>query len=136
LSQSGVSAGYGVEWAIVARFVPRRIVVAYTEPNSPAAALSLARGAEVLAIDGVDVVNDNTSSGVATINAGLSPAGPGEVHTFTLRDPGAATPRTVTMQSANVTLTPVQNVRTISTSSGPVGYMLFNDHIATAQAEL
>ena len=30
----------------------------------------------------------------------------------------------------------MQNVRTISTSSGLVGYMLFNDHIATAEAEL
>src|SRR3954465_15063883 len=36
LSQSGVSAGYGAEWALVARSPPRRIVVAYTEPNSPA----------------------------------------------------------------------------------------------------
>src|SRR3954452_4759910 len=54
LSQSGVSAGYGVEWAVVARFAPRRVVVAYTEPNSPAtaAAMNLARGADVLAIDG------------------------------------------------------------------------------------
>src|SRR5436190_16735775 len=94
LSQSGVSAGYGVEWAIVARFAPRRVVVAYSEPNSPASAVSLARGAEVLAVDGVDVVNDNTSNGVATINAGLSPATTGEVHTFTVRDLGATTPRT------------------------------------------
>ena len=31
LSQSGVAAGYGAEWAVVARFPPRRIVVAYTE---------------------------------------------------------------------------------------------------------
>jgi carboxyl-terminal processing protease len=118
LSQSGVSAGYGVEWALVARFPPRRIVVAYTEPNSPAPAVSLAQ------------------SGVDTINAGLFPAASGETHTFTVLDPGASTLRTVTMQSANVTLTPVQNVATIATSSGPVGYMLFNDHVATAESAL
>src|SRR5207244_2649176 len=77
-------------------------------------------------------VNDNTQSGVATLNAGLFPAASGETHSFTVRDLGASTSRTVTMQSANVTLTPVQNVSTI----GPVGYMLFNDHIATAESAL
>src|SRR5436190_14525419 len=138
LSQAGVSAGYGAEWAVIARFAPRRIVVAYTEPNSPAtaAAVNLARGAEVLAVDGVDAVNDNTQSGVATLNAGLFPAASGETHSFTVQDLGASTPRTFTMQSANVTLTPVQNVATIATASGPVGYMLFNDHIATAESAL
>src|SRR5581483_1475600 len=44
--------------------------------------------------------------------------------------------RVVTMQSANVTSTPVQNVHAISTASDAVGYMLFNDHIATAEAAL
>ena len=135
LSQSGVSAGYGVEWAVVASVPPRRVVVAYTEPNSPATAANLARGAEVLTVDGVDVVNNNTSSGVATINAGLFPATSGETHTFTVRDL-AATVRPVALQSANVTLTPVQNVGTVTTASGPVGYMLFNDHIATAESGL
>ena len=138
LSQSGVSPGYGVEWAVVARSAPRRVVVAYTEAGSPAtaAAVNLARGAEVLVVDGVDVVNDRTQSGIDTLNAGLFPATSGETHTFTVRDAGAATPRTVTLQSANVTLSPVQNVRTIATGSGLVGYMLFNDHVATAEAAL
>lgn len=138
LSQSGVSAGYGAEWAVIARSAPRRIVVAFTQPNSPATAVAvnLARGAEVLMVDGVDAVNDNSQNGIATLNAGLFPAASGETHNFTVRDLGAATPRTVTMQSANVTLTPVQNVATIATASGPVGYMLFNDHIATAESAL
>ena len=136
LSQSGVSAGYGVEWVILAGLPPRHIVVAYIEPNSPAAAAGLARGAEVLGVDNIDVVNSNTQSAVDTLNAGLFPAASGETHTFVVHDPGAANPRTVTMQSANVTSTPVQNVQTITTSSGSVGYMLFNDHIATAESEL
>src|SRR5213075_2495578 len=113
-------------------------VVAYTEPSAPATApaVNLARGAEVLTVDGVDVVNDNSQSGVDTINAAFFPAASGETHTFTVRDLGALTPRMVTMQSANVTLTPVQNVGTIATPSGPVGYMLFNDHVATAESGL
>ena len=110
---------------------------AYTEPNSPATAagVNLARGFEVQFVDGVDAVNDNSQNGIATINAGLFPATSGETHTFTVRDLSGFW-HTVTMQSANVTLTPVQNVGTITTTSGPVGYMLFNDHIATAESAL
>src|SRR5205814_154254 len=90
LSQSGVSAGYGVEWAVVARFPPRRIVVAYTEPGSPAAAAGLARGVEVLGVDNIDAVNSNTKGAVDTINAGLFPVTSGETHTFIVQDPGAS----------------------------------------------
>jgi carboxyl-terminal processing protease len=39
--------------------------------------------------------------------------------------------------SANITETPVQNVHTLSAPNGSlVGYMLFNDHVATAESEL
>src|SRR5258706_6407608 len=70
LSQSGVSAGYGVEWALLAASAPRHIVVADTEPHSPAsaAAANLARGAEVLAVDGGGAIHDNTRGRVAAIN--------------------------------------------------------------------
>ena len=52
-------------------------------------------------------------------------------------DAGTTTPRTVTLVSATVTETPVQNVKTLPTAAGDlVGYMLFNDHIATAEGEL
>jgi len=57
LSQSGVTASYGATWDLVAAAPPRMVVVAYTEPNSAATAANLARGAEVLTVDGVDVVN-------------------------------------------------------------------------------
>jgi hypothetical protein len=40
------------------------------------------------------------------------------------------------MVSANVASTPVQNVKTVRAASGTVGYMLFNDHIATSEALL
>ena len=134
-SQSGVSAGYGAEWEVIAAFPPRRIVVAYTEPNSPATAAGLTRGFEVMTVDGVDAVFDNTQAGVNTLNAGLFPAASGETHTFQVRDLGGFW-HTVTMQSANVALAPVQNVGTISTASGAVGYLFFTDHIGTAEQAL
>jgi len=138
LAQSGVSAGYGATWVVVAATPPRRIVVAYTDPGTEAtsASVNLARGATVLQVDGVDAVNDGTQAGVDALNEGLFPTQTGVSHTFLVQDVGATTSRAITMTSANVTSTPVQNVHTIPTASGPVGYMLFNDHLATSEQEL
>jgi carboxyl-terminal processing protease len=138
LSQTGVQAGYGVDFVILAATPPRNVLVGYTEPQSPPtnAAANLARGAKVLTVDGVDLVNATDQASVNTLNAGLTPQTVGESHTFSILDTGATTPRTVTLVSANVIVTPVQDVHTITTSSGSVGYILFNDHLATAESEL
>ena len=58
--------------------------------GSPARRLASSRGTEVLSIDGVDLVNDNTTAGVNKLNAGLSPTANGQAHTFVLRDRGGA----------------------------------------------
>jgi C-terminal processing protease CtpA/Prc len=94
-----------------------------------------ARVAQVLSVDGVDLVNDNTIAGVATLNAGLFPtvAGP---HTFSVLDPGATLPRSVTLVAAALTAATVQNVQTLPAPNQHVGYMLFNEHLATSDAEL
>jgi hypothetical protein len=139
LSQTGTQAGYGVDFVILAATPPRSALVGYTEPLAPStnAAANLARGAKVLTVDGVDLVNATDQTSVNTLNAGLTPQTVGESHTFSILDAGATMPRTVTLISANVTVTPVQNVHTISTADGSlVGYMLFNDHLATAEGEL
>jgi carboxyl-terminal processing protease len=136
LSQSGVEAGYGALWAVVANLPPRRVVVAHTEPGSPAASsAAFTRGAEVLTIDGVDVVNSNTQAEVDVFVAGLYPDSVGEQHTFTTRDRFGAT-RTVTLTSAAVTKTPVPVTSVINFNGGRVGYVLFNDHILTAEQPL
>ena len=135
LSQSGVEAGYGAQWAIISSRPPRQVVVAYTDPGTPATTppASLARGAQVLTVDGVDLVNATDSTSVDKLNAGLYPSAAGQSHSFSVLDLGAGAPRTLTLVSANVTSTPVQNVATIRSAAGTVGYMLFNDHIATAE---
>ena len=137
LSQSGAQVGYGAAWVILSGAPPRRLVVAFTEPGTAAstAPANLARGAEVLFVDGVDLVNVNSQAGVDTLNAGLFPAAGGEVHTFTVRDLGGAQ-RTFSMTSGVITSDPVQNVQVIATATGPVGYMLFNDHIAPSETQL
>ncbi len=138
-SGSGVSVGYGLTWALIGGFPPREIRVAYTEPNSPATApgIELARGALVLEVNGVDAVYDNSQEGVDMLNRALFPAEPGQSATLVVRDIGSTTTRTVTLTATTVTSTPVQQVRLLEAASGEqIGYMLFNDHIATAESLL
>ena len=129
LTTSGIEAGYGFEVAILKSTPPRDVRVAYTEPNTPASAAAIARGARILFVDGVDVVLDNS---VDALNAALFPSGAGQAHTFRLQDLDG-TVRTVTLTSAQITKTPVQNVKTVATGTGKVGYLLFNDHVATSE---
>jgi carboxyl-terminal processing protease len=137
LSQSDQEAGYGANFNIIVAAPPRTVVVSYTEPNTPATAANLTRGTKILAIDGADSVNATDSASIATLNAGLSPATAGETHTFSVMDPGATTPRTVTLVSADITSSPVQNVHTLAAPNGElVGYLLFNDNLATAESAM
>ena len=132
LSQSGAAAGYGAQWVLLQIEPPRKALVAYTDPNTPAANANLVRGTEVLAIDGVDLANGND---IDTLNNGLFPPGAGESHSFRVRDPGGSE-RDVTLVSEIITSAPVQNVAAVSTPTGNVGYLLFNDHIAPAEQAL
>ena len=134
-ASSGVQAGYGMQWELVRTSPPREILVAYTQPNSPATQLTepIARGAKVISVDGVDVAN---GSDIAKLNAGLFPSDVGSQHTFEVMDLGASTTRSVTLTSAEVTIDPVQHVKVIETDAGKVGYFMFTNFIATAEKEL
>ena len=134
LSQSGQSVGYGLQWAITSTLPPRRAIVAYTEPDTPATVAGLMRGDEVMAVDGTDIDAD-TSAGVDILNAGLFPGAAGESHTFTIRALDGST-RDVTLQAQHIVSTPVQSVGVIAAGGDSVGYLLFNDHIATAESQL
>lgn len=136
LSQSGVTAGYGAQWVIIGEPPNRRVVVAYNEPASPAAANDVGRGVEVLSVDDVPIATATTQTEIDVLNEGLFPSTAGGSHRFVLRDPGSTTTRTVTMVATNVTSDPVR-VTTLTTDLGDtIGYIVFNDHIATASAEL
>lgn len=136
LSTSDIEPGYGVQWALIASTPPRELLVAYTIPNTPATAAGLVRGDEILTIDGVDQVNADDQTSINTLNAGISPATVGETHTFTVQDPGASTTRTVTLTSQNITENPVPLVTTFPSSTGTVGYMVFDNQEAAAEIGL
>ncbi|MFK8016540.1 MAG: S41 family peptidase [Gammaproteobacteria bacterium] len=138
LSQTGVSAGYGAQFAIIRAESPREVLVAFVEPGSPAGTFpaNLQRGASIESIDGFDI--DTTSdAGIDALNAGLFPAAPGEVHTFTVRDTPSSPLRSITLTTASITTNPTPVVDVIESNFGRrVGYLLFNDHIATAEQAL
>ena len=135
LSQGGTSSGYGAEFAILEPYAPgRRIVVAFTEAGSPGAA-QFSRGDEILQVDGADAVDGNTQAIVDTLNAGLFPDANGETHSFLVRNTAGVT-RTVNLTSQTITEVPVPIATTLPTPSGAVGYIQFNDHIATAEDDL
>jgi carboxyl-terminal processing protease len=133
LSQSGVELGYGIEYASFSVSPPRRFVVAYTEPSAAATTAGVRRGDELVSVDGVDFVN---GSDVDTLNAALFPSSSSTTHTFEFRPAAGGSARTVTLRPADIARTPVPNVATIATPTGTVGYLLFNDHIATAESQL
>lgn len=139
-TQSGVSSGYGISWEFVRNIAPRKLVVRYTEPGSPAALAGVERGDEVRFVDDVDFVNASSQEDIDSLNAGLFPDDSGENHRFTFFKPGtgaqAGSTQVIDLTSANVEIVPVQNVAVLDTPIGRVGYMQFNTYIRAAQPGL
>jgi carboxyl-terminal processing protease len=133
LSASGIETGFGFQVALIAASPPRVNYVAYTSPGTTAAQNNVQRGAQFISVNGVDVAN---GSDLATLNEGLFAPIAGKQYTFVVLDQGSTVPRTITMTASNVSLTPVMNVGTLPAPNAAVGYMLFNDHLATAESEL
>ena len=91
------------------------------------------RGLEIASIDGVDF---REGSDVATLNAGLFPAQLGEIHTFVFQDPQTGGTFGVDLESQEITSTPVQSAKVFERGGVNIGYVLFNDHIITAESLL
>ena len=101
--------------------------------NSPAADAGLQRGSRIVTVDGVDLINGSDTD---TLNAGLWPNQVNEDHSFEVLDPGSTDRRAITMTSAQIDTDAVPETRIIATDSGKVGYLLFTDHILTAEQQL
>ncbi|MBW4967370.1 peptidase [Pseudoalteromonas sp. CR1] len=134
-AQSGVTSGYGINWAFIGDSADRILRVAYLEDNSPASQIGFQRGDTVLEVDGVSI-NTNTQAGIDTLNEGLFSPTNGDSHTIIVRS-NDGTEKTFNVTAGNIEQTPVQNVQTIVTSNNTrVGYMQFNSHIGIAQEGL
>lgn len=123
-TNAGISYGYGITWSFIRTTPPRQLLVAVVSPGSPADLAGVKRGDSVLSVDGVDLVNNSTQSGVNALNAGLFPSALGAAHTLVLA-PVSGANKSVVLQSAQLTLQPVPVSGTISTGTGKVGYIAF-----------
>jgi hypothetical protein len=106
--------------------------VRYIEPQSPAALAGLARGDQVLSVNG------RAASDLVAANdfTALSPQATGEQVTLQVRD-AAGTTRTVVLTAAVYTLTPVSTWGVIDTGSGRrTGYLVLKDFIEQAGPSL
>lgn len=126
--QSGEEVGYGME--LVA--VNNHLRVAYVEPNTSAADKGIARGAEIVAINGTAIGSMTRDAQIAA----LFPSATGATYQFTLLDAGASTTRTVQLDARAVTHTPVLQSQILTAGNKRIGYVVFNDHIASAEAPL
>lgn len=136
LSESGIQVGYGAQWVLIPQSQANpRVMTAFVEPGYAATQQGVIRGTEVLAADGIVVANIRTESQVEQLYAALFPVSANEQHSFTIRDANG-TQRQITMNSTSVTYTPVPTWSVINQPDGPVGYLLFNDHIQPAERQL
>lgn len=121
---SGSSISYGMTFKLLSSTPPRKAIVIFVEPNSPADNASISRGAEITSIDGVDLINGDDTQ---TLNDGLYPKANNETHTFEIVDADNTAPRTVSLQSSTITEEPVHNTKVLTNSNNEkVGYLTFN----------
>ena len=130
---SDAVGGFGADFVVIAPTTPRNVVVAYTDPNTPASTVvgghaNLVRGDEILTVNGIDVVNGATTQAqVDTLNADLFTPTAGTAYTFTVQDPGAVTTRTVTLTAQNLVPEAVNRTSIVTDGGGnKVAYVLFN----------
>lgn len=134
---SAPTASYGVSYVAFSSSPPRDFRIRYTDPDTPASDIvagevNFPRGAQILEVDGIDLVNGADVDG---LNAGLFPETAGETHSFLIQEAGSSDTRTVTLVSENLAAKPVNRTGVISTASGDVGYILFNTFSPFASEE-
>jgi carboxyl-terminal processing protease len=132
-AETGVSAGYGFEYILLQNTAPRKAIIIYTEPNSPAADKNIQRGAEIISIDG-EPVNYGDAD---ILNAGLTPEKLGEYHSFEIKDLNSSTTRTVVLQSSEIVTVPVHTEKIIVRGDKKIGYIALNSFfVASAEKQL
>ena len=92
---------------------------------------------KLVTVDGVSGDDgDSATLNRALFPAAVTPAAPGVAHSWVFSRAGVTLPA-LTMTSANITKNPVLSRSMVTALDGKkVGYMVFNDHLATAEAQL
>ena len=130
----GQDIGFGAVFKLDANNALR---IGYVNVGGPLAVQNVARGAQITTLNGTAVGSLSTTQ----LNALLFPTSVGTSVTMGIVDAGQTAARTVTVASTTITEDPVPLAQVIPASSAnasspKIGYMLFNDHIATSENEL
>lgn len=129
--ESGLQLSFGVFWAYDENNFLR---VRFVEPNSAAAQAGLARGDYVLSINNqsVDTLSDAQISELLTAKVSSQ-------MTLQLLDASTTQNKQITLTAQNLVTSAVPYYTVLvnsQNSQDKVGYLLFNEHIATATADL
>ncbi|WP_047392944.1 S41 family peptidase [Chitinibacter sp. ZOR0017] len=132
LFADGASFSYGAEWKFSSvNSTTQKVQIAYVEPGSPAAAAGLMRGDTLVSVDGVSATDKAVNT---QLEALLYPTVASK-HTFTYTRNGNPA-QNADVTPGKVTSSPVLHKSTFTDGSDKVGYLVFNDHIATAEQQL
>ena len=123
-SGMGYSTGYGLKVLVTRSTPPRQLLVAHTEPESPAALKQIVRGNEITAINEYDIKNGSTEDYYLALSA-LFPEQTGEYHKFVIQDVDNNYKRSVIMESAEVAESPVIR-KIIRKNNKKIGYLALN----------
>lgn len=107
-----------------------RLRVLFVEPGSPAALAGLKRGETLAQVDGTSLAQVANEVQFAALYPSKA-----ETHSFEVLDVQLKA-RTIAMTAATVTKSPVLDSQILTDNGRKFGYMVFNDHIATAEAPL
>ncbi len=123
--------GYGFMLKTSTAVDNKVITVAYVYPGSPAAKAGLARGDQIVSIDGA-LTSDTNPTSVAIFEEGLRPKQVAS-HTFVVLRAG--TNISVSMQAESISLQQVE-YKVLNVETQKLGYLLFNSHVPNAEADL
>jgi hypothetical protein len=123
--------GYGFMLKTSTQGSLKVLSVAYVYPNTPAMRAGLARGDQIISIDGASL-NDTSTQATDIFNEGLRPTKVAP-HAFQILRAGETF--NVTMLAETITLQQVEH-KVLNVGSQKVGYLLFNSHVPGAESYL
>ncbi len=131
---AGQDIGYG---AVFKLDTSNRLRIGYVDASGPLASQGVARGAEITAVQGQAVSTLSTS----TLNGFLFPTSVAVPLSLTVVDAGQTAPRAIVVTSTSVVEDPVPLAQVLPSDPGDplsakIGYLLFDDQVATAESEL
>nr|WP_175443223.1 S41 family peptidase [Vibrio sonorensis] len=133
--QSGMEPGFGIHWMFYNNYVPRDLRVVYTDSGSQAEVHGVARGDRVIEIDGIDLVNTNSSQEIAYLNQALTSPTNGKTYYLTLQTNNGAE-RVVALTAGDVPRSYIKTAKVIRHNGKGVGYLQLNAFSALAQESL